>query len=184
MITVITAALPSRPFMLAECIASVAAQTLRPAAHLVGVDLARRGSSAVRNDLLRAVGTDWTAILDDDDLIDPDHLESLAAVRADIVYPFTRITGREGWHFGNYPFDAERLRKGNYIPVTALVRTDLLRELGGWRHASECNAGFEDWDLWLRALDAGATFATTERVTWTYRFHEGNKSMKGEAAAA
>lgn len=183
-ISVITAALPSRPGMLAEAIASVAAQTLRPIEHLIGIDHARRGSSAVRNGLLAAAQGEWIAVLDDDDLLDPTHLESLSAHDADIVYPFTRISGREGWHFGNFGFDADRLRRGNYIPVTALVRASLLRELGGWRDASDCTAGFEDWDLWLRALDAKARFACTGEITWTYRFHAGNKSSVGEGAAA
>jgi GT2 family glycosyltransferase len=181
-ITVITASLPSRTAMLAECIASVAAQTLPPAAHLVAVDIARRGTSACRNALLAAVRTPWTAILDDDDVALPGHLAALRSVEADIVYSRPSLEGREGWDPSG-PFDPERLARESYIPATALVLTSVLRQLGGWRPSSEVAHGWEDWDLWRRAAEAGATFAYVPEVTWRYRFHDGNKTHHGEAAA-
>ena len=185
MITVITAALPTRATMLSECIASIAAQALAPTIHLIGVDSGRRGSSAVRNDLLAAVRTPWVAVLDDDDVALPEHLLLLraAADAADIAYSLPRVEGRDGWQPVG-PFDAERLRRESYIPATALIRTDLLLRLGGWRDAAASPRGWEDWDLWLRALDAGARFAYVPEVTWRYRFHGGNKTHKGEKGAA
>ena len=183
MISVITASIPSRSAMLAECLASVAAQTLPPLEHLVGIDHARWGSSAVRNALLAGARGDWIAVLDDDDIAWPQHLEKLAAKadEADIVYSFCEVTGKQ-WN-PNACFDPERLRSNNYIPVTSLIRTDVLRSLNGWRDSQDCDNGLEDWDLWLRALNAGARFACLDEVTWTYRFHGGNKSVRGESEA-
>ena len=185
MITVLTASLPTRTAMLAECVASVAAQTYAAATHLVAVDIARAGSSAMRNRLLAAVDTDWTAILDDDDVLLPHHLGVLrvAADEADIAYSLPAIEGRNGWQPVG-PFDPDRLRRESYIPATALVRTSLLRELGGWRAVSVAPNGWEDWDLWLRALDAGARFTFVPDVTWRYRFHGGNKTTHGEQGAS
>lgn len=183
MITVITASLPSRAGMLAECVSSVAAQTHPPIVHLVAVDVGRRGSSAVRNRLLAGVDTPWTAVLDDDDVALPGHLAALRSVEADVVYTLPTVEGRSGWQPVG-PFDPDRLRRESYIPATALVRTALLRDLGGWRAVSVSPNGWEDWDLWLRALDAGARFAFVPEVTWRYRFHGGNKTFKGEGQAA
>lgn len=182
-ISVITAAIPSRSAMLAECVASIASQTVAPLEHLIAVDHRRDGSSAARNGLLRAARGDWIAVLDDDDIAHANHLERLvsASDEADIVYTFCRVTGKE-WN-PNACFDAERLRNMNYIPATALIRTDLLRSLEGWRDSADCQAGQEDWDLWLRALNFGARFVCVPEVTWTYRFHGGNKSVTGEAGA-
>jgi Glycosyl transferase family 2 len=49
-------------------------------------------------------------------------------------------------------WDPERLRATNYIHTPALIRTDRLRQLGGfatdWRLV-----GFEDYDLWCRIAD-------------------------------
>ena len=185
MITVLTASLPSRPAMLAECVASITAQTRTPAAHLIGIDHARSGTSAVRNALLAAVRTEWVAVLDDDDLALPDHLETLLAAGdgADIVYSLPAVEGRDGWQPVG-PFDPERLRRESYIPATALVRTRLLEVLDGWHISAATPNGWEDWDLWLRALDAAARFAFVPVVTWRYRFHGGNKTNCGEASAA
>lgn len=184
MITVITASIPSRPGMLAECMASVASQTERPTQHLVGVDHLRIGSSGTRNSLLAGVRTEFTAVLDDDDLMLPHHLEALlrAGADADVVYSLPAVEGRNGWSPSG-PFDADRLRRESYIPATALIRTEMLEDAGGWRDSAECSNGWEDWDLWLRLLDAGARFAFVPEVTWRYRFHGGNKTHRGEADA-
>jgi len=176
MISVITASLPSRSAMLAEAIASVIGQTLPPLEHLIGIDHAKAGPVVVRNALLRSARGDRIAILDDDDLLYPRHLEALAAVDADVAYSFCDVAGRD-WT-PNRAFDPVALRAGNYIPITALIRRDLLERLGGFP-----DTRMEDWDLWLRALDAGARFACVPEVTWRYRFHGGNRTHRGREAA-
>jgi len=180
-ISVITASLPTRSAMLAECVASVAAQTLAPIEHLISVDHARVGSSRTRNRLMQAAGGTWIAVLDDDDVMFPDHLAALweERDRADVIYSFCEVTGRS-WN-PNRTFDPDVLRGSNYIPITTLIRADLVRGLGGWQDGAN---GWEDWDFWLRALDAGARFVCVPRITWRYRFHRGNKTTVGEKAAA
>ena len=183
MITVITASISTRAAMLAECMASIAAQTQRPDAHLVGVDFARHGSSATRNALARSATTEWVAVLDDDDVALTHHLALLfqAGYEADIVYSLPTVEGRD-WNPAG-PFDADRLRRESYIPATALIRTDLGRRLDWWRNSADTPNGWEDWDFYLRALDAGARFAFVPEVTWRYRFHGGNKTNRGEWGA-
>lgn len=176
-VSVITPSLPTRVRMLTECVASVVAQTVQPLEHLISVDYARRGPSATRNTLLAAANGEWIATLDDDDLLHENYLERLTAADGDIIYGYSKVTGKS-YNF-NAAFDPERLRHTSYIPVTALMRTDLLRELGGWRDPADCPSGFEDWDLFRRALDAGATFTCVPEVVWTYRFHSGNRTQHG-----
>ena len=178
-IAVLTTAIPERLRLLADNITSVAAQTRPPDLHLIGIDHAHTGLVPNLNALAQeadARGIEWLAPLADDDTADPHHLETLAAhtSNADIVYTWCRVEGRE-WN-PNRAFDPGALRAGNYIPSTALIRTELARDLGWWRPVS-----FEDWDFWLRALDAGARFHCEPVVTWTYRFHGGNRTL-GAAA--
>lgn len=185
-VTVITPTIPSRKRMLDECCASVQIQTRAPDAHLIAVDHDRRGTSAMRNALAAAVETEWVAVLDDDDLFLPHHLGTLlnrSDVGADIVYSFCEVEGRPGWN-PNREFDEAALRWGNFIPATTLIRYSLLTELGGWRHSHEVDHGWEDWDLWRRALDVGARFLCVPEITWVYRFHGGNKTIRGERWAA
>lgn len=177
-VSVITPSLPTRAGMLAECMASVAAQTHKPIEHLVAIDHGKRGPSVVRNGLLAAAAGEWVATLDDDDLFQPHHLERLSRETGDIIYGWCEVTGKP-WN-PNRHFNADELRQGNYIPATALIRTSLLRDLGGWHR--DPRGGYEDWDLWLRALEAGAAFTCVPEITWTYRFHGGNRTERGRSA--
>ena len=178
-VVVMTPSLPERAEFRAECVESVKAQTLAPVAHVVMLDYERVGPAVMLNRMLPAciaAEADWIAQLADDDLIDSHHLETLVAhsAEADILYSYCRVTGR-GFN-PNSPFDADRLRRENYIPATTLIRASLCEELG-WR--ADSAYGFEDWDFWLRALDAGARFVCVPEETWTYRFHGSNLSTGG-----
>jgi glycosyltransferase involved in cell wall biosynthesis len=73
---------------------------------------------------------------------------------------------------------------GNFIPITYLVRTELVRRVGGFPApysmpevgtSGEC----EDYLLLLRLLDAGARFYHAPTVTWRYHFHEDNTGGRG-----
>lgn len=181
-ITVVTPSLPTRAAMLAEACASVAGQTLTPSEHLIGVDYGRRGSAYMRNQLVAASRHgDWIAFLDDDDILWPGHLARLAKgaeAGADIVY-----SQCDGYSVV-MPFDADRLREMNFIPVTVLMRRALFRELNGFMPSSSVPHGHEDHDLWIRALDLGARFAYVPEPTWLYRLHAGSKTHVGELQAA
>lgn len=174
-ITVLTASVPKRAAMLADAMASVAAQTLRPERHLVGVDYARRGGARTYNQLLAQVDTEWFCCLDDDDLLDPEHLETLAAWTRehDVIYSYCRTTGGKfDWY--NQPFDKDRLFSSSPVPITSLCRTELARKVGGFP---------ETWDydraLWTAIWTAGGVFHTVEEATWTYRLHNDNLSRGG-----
>lgn len=185
-VSVITASLPSRRMYLDQAVWSIGNQeSLRPLEHLVGIDHARRGTGAVKTALARAACGDWIATLDDDDLAYPFHLATLVehSDDADIVWSWCDVANRAGWSPNADAFDPDRLRAGNYIPATALIRAELVRQLDGWRDSAACDHGFEDWDFWLRALDLGARFRLVPEATWSYRFHGGNKTFLGERGA-
>lgn len=180
-VTVVTPAVPTRlqpnedgEVMFTTAMRSVAAQTVKPTAHLVKVDYAGVGLVKIRNSLVGQVETEWFVPLDDDDILQKPFLERHLAQSkgADIVYSRVYIHGSD-WAPYRHTFDAKDLRKENYIPVTALIRTELWAALGGYREREECGKT-EDWDFWLRALDAGARFRHIPELLWIYRFHTGN----------
>jgi hypothetical protein len=162
--------------MLAECVASVQAQTVPVDEHHVALDSALSGDNGgLCNLMLEETDCEWIQLLADDDLLLPHHVETLAPYldgSADIVYGWCEVTGRP-WN-PNRPFDADALRVANYIPATALIRRELAVDLGGWGGEE-----YEDWHFWLRALDAGAEFCCVPEVTWVYRFHGANRSWQG-----
>lgn len=163
--------------MLSEAIQSVRNQTHSPSRYLIEIDLLRQGAAQTYNRLLDKVDTEWVSFLDDDDLLDPDHLETLVSEQqntgVDVVYSQCRC---EGWDFWQYdrPFDGDLLERISIVPFCSLVRTEFVRRIGGipqsWGY---------DWELWKTLYREGASFRKVDRPTWTYRFHGKNQS-KGE----
>lgn len=164
-VTVITASLPHRADLLAEAIGSVAAQT-HPVEHLISV-AAMRSVADARNGLVQGAGTEWVAFLDDDDLLDPGHIETLLghAGAADVVIPHCRFDGPalpDG--YCNRPYDREALRAHGIFPVTVLARRRAVLGAGGF-----ARQGWDDWALWNAMADAGCRFEVVPEITWTYR---------------
>jgi hypothetical protein len=186
-ITVITASIPERQRMLAETIESVQVQTSPVDAHLVRVQRPPQGLLSPRhvamqhNALLKAVDTEWVATLNDDDIYHPDHVEKIRShlgPDVDVVYSWP--TNEYDW----FRIDvsdwtsrevADRLEEGNFIREAITVRTELLRQLGGWGGEyqdgvfSETGVEWEDWDLLIRLARAGARFRCVPLETWDYR---------------
>lgn len=176
-ITVVTPSLPERGDMLAEAIASVQAQTLPAAAHLIAVDHQRLGPGPLLNQLTRAAETEWVSILADDDLYDPDHLEALAdaADGADVVFSWGRLDGRDDPQYrGKYRHE-DFLQQGRDTGMRGcfMFRKAMWGTVGGWR-----DEPVEDYHFLRRMILAGAYFRAVYRETWTYRFHDSNSSYK------
>jgi GT2 family glycosyltransferase len=174
-VAILTPTLEGREHLLAECVASVKAQTYRSCVHFVQMgERGDGGPAAIRNQLAAGIRADWLLFLDDDDLLDPCCVTTLVKLAGDydVVYPWCRVMGRN-WN-PNAEFDADALRRSNFIPVTALVRKSAFDAVGGFPLDWEC----EDWGLWLALLDAGARFRCVPHELWTYRFdHGGNRSL-------
>lgn len=173
-ISVAIATIPPRANLLSRALASVAVQTLTPTAVIVEWDHHRTGAGPTKNRAIEKVTTEWLAMLDDDDAFLPNHLEKLyrcaEETGADVVYPIPRWEMPDGYsanalRFG-LPFDPEELRRRPYIPNTVLVRTDLVRRVGGF----ECYPGtvWDDYGLFIKLLDAGAKFVHLAEVTWIW----------------
>jgi glycosyltransferase involved in cell wall biosynthesis len=191
---------PRRHSTFHRAIQSVTEQTRQPNAVAVAVDHAHAGAAVTRNAALKTVETEWTAFLDDDDMLRPFHLEALMdyaeATGADLVYPHFDVISMRGNAFDPFadregqPFDAELLRTRNYIPVTVLARTELLRDAGGFRALNDSTepgaSPCDDHGAWLSLLDAGGTFAHLPRRTWIWNWHgpadggAGNTSGRGD----
>lgn len=191
-VTVVTPCIPERFGMLNQCIASVDAQLVKPKRHVIGIDYERVGCAALMNDLVAAVDTEWIVPLADDDLLMKHFVGEMVAHAGTAAVTYSRpVAVGADWAPRRYEFSAPELRKENYIPSTALIRTDLWRKIGGyrtredpsehdfwskWRASHNFNDDMfpDDWDFWLRALDSGAFFRHVPSRNWVYRFHTDN----------
>lgn len=177
MITIVTPTIPGREHLLNECRTSVAAlASTQPITHITMLDSNGDGPAAMRNRMLSQVLTEWTLFLDDDDLLFPNYLHAVTPhlAAADVVYTAWQLSGATDPV--PYPrFDPDLLRQHNFIPVTACVRTEALRKVGGFPNDAE----LEDHALWLALLDAGARFTYTPVIAWHYRRFPGSRTEKG-----
>jgi len=170
LVSVLTPTVPIRAAYLAECRASVLAQTTGAWEHLRIVDEEGLGCAAVMNQLADAARGQWLFPLADDDLLLPGCLDTLlaASADADVVYSPPLVWGRDPAGYQLAP---------PIIPAPALISRELWQRLGGYD--TEWNRE-EDRRLWIRALAAGARFVrVVSEPTWVYRFHTGNKSLNG-----
>ena len=187
--------IPSRTQLLQRAMDSVANQTYTPSVVSVIYDVDARGAAQTRNEAWRRTDAPWIAFLDDDDELYPQHLERLVAESddADLVYPWFDLphgvdplavrvddayVSPYGLQFGEQ-HRRHILTEGNFVPITVLVRRELLEEVDGfpqpgstrWPH-DHC----EDWGCWQDMLRAGARFKHVPERTWKWNWHGQNTS--------
>lgn len=204
-VTMVVATIPGREDLVARALKSISAQKVRPGAVVVYNDVERHGASWCRNSALELVKSDWVAWLDDDDELLPNHIKVLVrganTSGADMVFTYAKFVGGRdplACIYGgtrlipepiNVPWDDDAKfslrRYGNFIPVTYMVKTELVRRVGGFpepysmpdvKVSGEC----EDYLLLLKLLDAGAKFHHVCGVrTWIYNIHDTNTGGRG-----
>jgi len=154
---------------------------------------ANTGAANARNTAIEHVSADFVAYLDADDELADDYLASMLGLMND--YPDRDIYSSDGLFIeadgttqvvlgydGVVNVSIEDLLQECWIlGGGALIRTDALRALGGFRE----HLYGEDYDLWMRALAAGYTHVGTPEPL--YRYHRdvsGRKSEDPEAGRA
>ena len=181
---------------LGKALASAAGQTHAPL-EIILVDAAARGEEAYRDvcagrpvvfaipesplsrpraanfGLNRAQG-EYLLLLDEDDWLAPDHVESLLEClagqeQARAAYSSTRktdIAGEATLEIFQQPFDRQLLMRDNYIPIhSMLFARGLVDE--GCRFDEKFDI-FEDWDFWLQLCEH-TDFYHLDRCSAFYR---------------
>jgi LmbE family N-acetylglucosaminyl deacetylase len=195
-----------RPDLLAEALGSIAASTYRrievvlvndggvpPSVSadfpvpVVQVEMGtNRGRAAAANAGVDSATGQHICFLDDDDLVEPEHFETLVALASsagvrvaytDAAVGIYELDAAGGWIEVDRrlpysrDFDPELLVVDNYIPFNTLViDRDLFAEVGALDPDLEF---FEDWDFLIR-LAGAAPFHHLPRVTAEYRHFRGS----------
>lgn len=194
-----------RPRLLAEALESVAYQTRaprevvvvndggEPVAHILA-SFAKRltlrqvthpvamGRACAANAGVRLAQGEFVALLDDDDLFLPSHLQTLAdalaGTEAELAYAACHLIRPDGEEVIGTPPNSEALLLANTIPTcAALFSRRAALAVGGF---DETLPFLEDWDLWIRLAQRGA-FVYVDQVTSVYR--AGPASVGGAMAA-
>lgn len=155
-----------------------------------------RGIAGARNEAIRASrGGELLVLLDSDDYLRNDYLEHMvgkydgavaAGRRVGVVACNALIEGPEGltgetfaehfWWLDD--IDYLSMTKRNYILARALFPRAVLEEVGPL--SPEC-LSWDDYDLWLRMLEAGYEIVTTREPVAFYRVHPSGITRGNEA---
>jgi GT2 family glycosyltransferase len=134
-----------------------------------------RGLPRTRNAALQRARGEYVFILDADNMVLPRCLEVLvnaldAAPEAPFAYGILACFEGDRYRalVSHHPWNPGRLRHQNYIDAMALLRTDRLRELGGYTTDRRLY-GWEDYDLYCRIAEAGAAPTFVPEVVARYR---------------
>lgn len=77
-------------------------------------------------------------------------------------------------------WDVDAMRRNNYVDIMALVKREAWRKIDGFMHIEE---GWEDYDFWLKFIDAGFSAAYVPEILCRYRVHQKSRTAT-EAYAA
>lgn len=181
-VTVIIPSIPPRRELLKRSFGSAVSQVLPPTAIIVEVDHQREGPWTMRNRAIAKVTTSWTAFIDDDDEMRPEHLRFLMdrvyEYDLDFVWAWFNVVG------GSDPFPAHRgkqydLNAPHIVPITYMVRTSLLKDavsVTGGFHPDQ----FGDWEnqdkpLFHEMAKQGRHMAFPD-ITWEWHHDSCNTS--------
>ncbi len=129
--------------------------------------------SITRNTGIDFARSEMCFMLDADNVLYPrcieTHVEALdSRPDASAAYSLIEVFEARKSLIGNSAFAASELKYGNYIDAMAMIRRDVLLEMGGYRHMRH---GWEDYELWLRFCEADRFAIHIPEILSRYREH-------------
>lgn len=142
-------------------------------------------------DMLSRVETDYVLFIGADNWLRSDAIELLSTANTDIVtYDIvvtgelkeeilTRVPGETRPHLGDLYWDRQEQHHGSMM-----YRTDFGQRVGYQRRFEHVGHPQEDWNLWDKMLEQGATVASLKEGLLFYRRHRENFLKYGEQIAS
>jgi glycosyltransferase involved in cell wall biosynthesis len=138
---------------------------------------ANEGLAAARNSGFARARAGKVMVIDADNLVYPTCLRKLADVLeshpdATATYSILEDFGTQRNVRSALAWDPDRLCAANYIDAQAMFRLDHWHTLGGYRADDDHVFGWEDWDLWLRMIQADMHAILVPQILGRYRVQE------------
>jgi glycosyltransferase involved in cell wall biosynthesis len=136
------------------------------------------GVSEARRKAFDYSSGEFVLFFDADDRLYPDYIERMINIKGDIIYPDMFLWYVHGPYQGENKLiitpeklTAKSMWHHCQIPVTALMHRETFQELGGFKTMDV----YEDWEFWLRAMEAKKKFVKAP-TTLMYRQISGSRN--------
>ncbi|MBF2066004.1 MAG: glycosyltransferase, partial [Calothrix sp. C42_A2020_038] len=132
-----------------------------------------QGLAQARNNGIKAAQGNYILALDADNKIRTNYI--IKGVEILNEYPDVGVVYGNSEFFGERheicevpDFNIDKLLLGNYIDACAVFRKQVWSDCNGYDYKMPVQ-GYEDWDLWLSAVEKGWNFYHIPEVTFDYR---------------
>lgn len=126
----------------------------------------------VRNRLIAEASGDWIVTLDADDELAPGYVTAMTEAVKDyylvLLTPAVSFVRNGRKQRPRFCPEVD-LDKGNWLVVGTAAPRDLMLEVGGWRTfmGSGVLNEWDDWDMWIRCVRAGAGIVKVPDAVYT-----------------
>ncbi len=135
------------------------------------------GPSQTRNTGWENANAEYIFILDADDIIYPTCISKLLTAlcnsQASFAYCEISQKGKNNQVCNSTLWEDKKLKTGNYIAVTSLIRKDILKKVRGY-DVNINLTGWEDYDLWIKIVRLGGYGILVPQILAEYYFHDGS----------
>ncbi|MFQ5524509.1 MAG: glycosyltransferase family 2 protein, partial [Acidimicrobiia bacterium] len=165
-----------------EAVAFLDSLEARPRLRLVRQD--NRGLPGARNAGIAVGRGRYVVPLDSDDELDPRYLERMVAAleaepEAGYAHCYARLYHDIDAYWITRPYNPYWQLIENGVVGCVLLRREAWQQVGGYDETM--TAGNEDWELWIRLLEAGWSQVQVPEVLFRYRKHGVSMSVDTEA---
>jgi glycosyltransferase involved in cell wall biosynthesis len=144
------------------------------------IDQKNQGLPQARNHGIERAKNQYILPLDADDKIRKNYIQKGIDIlksnpEIGVVYGQASLFEYKNGIGFNVEFDIQRLVIENYIPACSIFRKTVWEDCGGYD--TQMRTGWEDWDLWLSAVEKGWKFYYLPEIVFDYRIRSDSMSL-------